>query len=235
MSCIQFADDTILFYADKSLDMIKCCVENDIKIIMDWFRANSLTLNVQKTKYLLFTPKKGKKSLQLELGKCCTKLDVETKFLGVILDDKLSWTSQVKNILVKMKRNPGLLSRGHSFLSKHGLKNVYYAHIFSHMSYCISVLGSMISSDLLTKLRTQQNHCIRILDTQLSVAELYKKYKILNIDNVIDLQLCKLGSKLNNNILPVNLLTSLKGNARGKTLEKNTTITQETKKNSTCQ
>ena len=62
MSCIQFADNTTLFYADKSLDVIKCCVENDLEIIMDWFRANSLTLNVQKTKYLLFSPKKGKKT-----------------------------------------------------------------------------------------------------------------------------------------------------------------------------
>ena len=130
-----------------------------------------------------------------------------------------------------MKRNLGLLSRGHSLLSKHGLKNVYYGHFFSHMSYCISIWGSMISSDLLSKLRTQQNHCIRILDTRLSVTELYKKYKILNIDNVIDLELCKLEFKLNNDILPVNLLTSLKGDARGKTLEKNTIITQETKKN----
>ena len=59
---------------------------------------------------------------------CCIKLDTETKFLGVILDDKLTWNSQVKNVLVKMKWNLGLLSRGHSLLSKHGLKNVYYAH-----------------------------------------------------------------------------------------------------------
>ena len=136
MSCIQFADDTTLFYADKILDVIKC-VENDIEIIMDWFRANSLTLNVQKTKYLLFTPKKGKKTLELNIGKCCIKPDAETKFLGVIHTDKLSWNSQVKNVLVKMKRNLGLLSRGRSLLSKHGLKNMYYAHIFSHMSYCI--------------------------------------------------------------------------------------------------
>ena len=62
-----------------------------LKIIIDWFRANSLTLNIQKTKYLLFSPKKGKiKNLQLNIGKCCIKPDTETKFLGVILDDKLS-------------------------------------------------------------------------------------------------------------------------------------------------
>ena len=76
----------------------------------------------------------------------------------------------------------------------------------------------MISSELLCKLHTQQNHCIHILDTRLSLTDL--KYKILNIDNVIDLELCKLGFKLNNDMLPVNLLTSLKGDARGKTLEK---------------
>ena len=167
MSCIQFADDTTLFYADKSLDVIKCCVENDLKVIMDWFRANSLTLNVQKTKYLLFSPKKGKKTLHLNIEKCCIKPDLETKFLGVILDDKLSWNSQTKTLLVKMKRNLGLLSRGRNLLSKQGLKNVYYAHIYSHMSYCISIWGSMISSELLYKLRTQQNQCISMLDIRL--------------------------------------------------------------------
>ena len=156
MSCIQFADDTTLFYVDKSLDVIKCCVENYLEIIMDWFRANSLTLNVQKTKYLLFSPKKGKENLHLNIGKCCIKPDTETKFLGVILNDKLSWNSQVKNLLVKMKQNLGPLSRGRNLLSKQDLKNVYYAHIFSHMSYCISISGSMISSELLCKLRTQQ-------------------------------------------------------------------------------
>ena len=119
-----------------------------------------------------------------------------------------------------MKWNLGLLSRGHNLLSKQGLKNVYYSHIFSHLSYCISIWGSMISSELLCKLHTQQNHCIRILDTRLSLTNLYRKYKILSIDNVIDLELCKLGFKLNNDMLPVNLLASLKGDARGKTLKK---------------
>ena len=142
------------------------------------------------------------------------------KFLGVILDDKLLWTSHVKNVQMKMKRNLGLMKRGRSLLSKNGLKNVYYGHIFSHMSYCISIWGSMISSDLLSKLRIQQNHCIRMLDTRLSLTKLYAKYKILNIDNVIDLELCKLGFKLHNVMLPVNLLASLKVDARGKTLEK---------------
>ena len=220
MSCIQFADDTTLFYAEKNLDVLKCCVEHDTKIIMDWFRANSLTLNVQKTKYLLFRPNKSKKTVNLNIEACCIKPDTETKFLGVILDDALSWTSHVKNVQIKMKRNLGLLKRSRNLLSKHGLKNVYYAHIFSHMSYCISIWGSMINANLLSRLRIQQNHCIRLLDTRLSLSELYNRYKILTIDNVIDLELCKLGYKLQKEMLPVNLTAALKVDAKGKSLEK---------------
>ena len=125
-----------------------------------------------------------------------------------------------KNVLIKMKQNLGLLRMSRRLLSKNGLKNVYYAHIFSHMSYCISIWGSMINSDLLSKLHIQQNHCIRMLNTRLSSTELYSKYKILNINNVIDLELCKLGFKLKNDMLPVNFLASLKVDARGNSLEK---------------
>ena len=165
---------------------------------------------------------KAKKNVNLNIGTCCIKPDTEMKFLGVILDDLLSWSPHVKNVQTKIKRNLGLLKRGRSLLSKHGLKNVYYAHIFSHVSHCISIWGSMISANLLSKLRTQQNQCIRLLDTMLPLTELYTKYKILTIDNVIDLELCKLGFKLHNEMLPVNLTASLKVDARGKSLEKKT-------------
>ena len=221
LSCIQFTDDTTLYYADKNLNVIKCCVENDLQILMDWFRANSLTLNVQKTKYLLFRPNNTKKRvLELKISNCNLKPDCETKFLGVILDDKLDWSSHVKNVLTKMKRNLGLLNRGKYLLSKHGLKTVYYVHIYSHMSYCISVWGSMASTELIHKLRTQLNKCIRTLDPIVQLSSAYKKYDILTIDKVIDLELCKIDYKIKTRKLPVNLLTSLKGDATGKTLEK---------------
>ena len=109
LSCIQFADDTTLYYADKSLDVLKCCIEHDLKIIMDWFRANSLTLNIEKTKYLLFAPTNKKQTINLMIDNCIIKPSNHTKFLGVILDDKLEWTHHVKNILTKMKQNSSLM------------------------------------------------------------------------------------------------------------------------------
>ena len=109
LSCIQFADDTTLYYADKNPDVLKCCVEHDLNIILDWFRANSLTLNVQKTNFLFFAPDKRKHTLYLNVDKVTICPSSNTKFLGVILDDKLEWTEHVKSILTKMKRNYNLM------------------------------------------------------------------------------------------------------------------------------
>ena len=160
LSCIQFADDTTLFYADRNLDVLKCCVEHDLKIILDWFRANSLTLNVQKTNYLLFAPYKRRYAVYLNIDNVIIKPSNNTKFLGVIVDDNLEWTQRVKNVLTKMKRNCNLMRLGKNLLSKHGLKTVYYAHVYSHLSYCILIWGSMINASQLAMLKSQQDKCM---------------------------------------------------------------------------
>ena len=153
LSCIQFADNTTLYYTNRNLNVLKCCIEQDVAIIMDWFRVNSLTLNVQKTKLLLFTPKPTKQiQFEIEMENCKLTPDKETKFLGVILNNDLSWTVHLTNVIAKMKRNFDLLCRGKNLLTNHGLKMLYYAQIFSHMTYCIVVWGSMASEQLLLKI-----------------------------------------------------------------------------------
>ena len=82
LSCIQFADDTTLYYTDRNLDLLKCCVENDLKVIMDWFKVNSLTLNVQKTNYLLFASNHKKRTVHLTIDNFTIKPSSYTKFLG---------------------------------------------------------------------------------------------------------------------------------------------------------
>ena len=109
LSCIQFADDTTLYYADKNLDVLKCCVEHDLNIILDWFRANSLTLNVQKTNYLLFALDTRKHAVYLNVDNVTIQPSSKTKFLGVIVDDRLEWSQHVKNVLTKMKGNCNLM------------------------------------------------------------------------------------------------------------------------------
>ena len=220
LSCIQFADDTTLYYADKNLDVLKCCVEYDLNIILDWFRANSLTLNVQKTNYLLFAPDKKRHAVYLNVDNILIQPSNAIKFLGIVVDDKLEWTQHVKNVLTKMKRNYNLMRLGKNLLSTHGLKSVYYAHVYSHLSYCISIWGSMISANQLEKLKSQQDRCMQLIDNRLPADQAYAKYKVLKIKQVIDLELCKMGFKIHSGDLPKNLLDNIRSDAKGDSLRK---------------
>ena len=195
-------------------------MEHDLNIILDWFRANSLTLNVQKTNFLLFAPDKRKHAVYLNVDNVTIQPSSKTKFLGIIVDDKLEWTEHVKNILTKMKCNYNLMRLGTNLLSKHGLKSVYYAHVYSHLSYCISIWGSMTSARQISKLKSQQDKCMRLIDGRLAVNQVYVKYKKIKLEQVIDLELCKMGFKLQSSELPVNLLDTFKSNSKGDSLKK---------------
>ena len=56
-SCILFADDTTIYHSHKNLRHLKWIIEKHLKQLMDWFKANKLTLNLNKTECMLFSPK----------------------------------------------------------------------------------------------------------------------------------------------------------------------------------
>ena len=112
------------------------------------------------------------------------------------------------------------MCRGKNLLPPHNLKLIYYGHIYSHMSYCISIWGSMASDELLSKIRIEQNKCVKLLNRTDPLNIIYKNHRILKLDDVIDLELKKFGYKLYHNLLPTNLLHELKTDSNGCTLEK---------------
>ena len=144
------------------------------------------------------------------------------KFLGVILDNKLTWKEHVEQLKVKLKRSLGMIHRGKKLLNCHGLKMLYYAQFYSHLNYCIVIWGSMTTSENKQKLKTMQNNCVKLLDLSKCLDEIYRKHKILKLDELVNLEQKKLGYKLNNDLLPLNLAKVLLTDCIGKTLKKTT-------------
>ena len=231
-SCIQFADDTTLYFTHKNLRVLQACTDHDLSILTDWFKANSLTLNVGKTNVLLFDyQKKQKTSLEIHIGGTMVKSVKTTKFLGVILDNKLSWIDHYEQLKCKIHRNYALLCRSKNLLNTQGMKMLYYAQIYSHLSYCIVLWGIMLSVSLKKKLQTLQNKCVKLININKSSDYSYKKHHILKLDHVIDLEQKKLGYKLNHGELPVNLEKLILTDSLGATLKKHhgKTVTEPTK------
>ena len=89
-SCLLFADDTSLYYSHNNIRYLKWSIEQDINRIMDWFKANKLTLNINKTECIYFNNKNSPDTFEINIGETVNKSTKSAKILGIWLDNKLS-------------------------------------------------------------------------------------------------------------------------------------------------
>ena len=136
---VQFADDTMILFGHRNDNYLKYCVERELETLSDWFRANKLTLNVDKSVFLMFN-RKGYRSInQLKLGDSLINRVSSTKFLGTWVDDQLNWKTHMSRLLSKLKCCLGMLQRSSDLLSPKAKKLLYYGQVHSHLCYGLGV------------------------------------------------------------------------------------------------
>ena len=209
--CILFADDTTIYMSHKNEKFLNWCIEEDIKIVSDWFKANLLTLNLDKTVYMTFRPKKFtgiKKFLgsNIQIDGISIPEVKETKFLGIWIDNSLNWNSHLCKLFVKLKRNVNLLRVSKHTLNIHAKKSLYYAQIYSHLSYGLIVWGNMISQCSLTKLQRIQNKCFKLIFGCEATVDNYHSFKLLRLSDMIKIANLKHGHKVQYSHLPERIL-----------------------------
>ena len=113
---ILFADDTNHFCTGPNLHDIVCQINQEIKIIYSWVKANKLSLNIDKTKFMLFTPKRFSRAMDVLLinGKRIMEVS-ETKFLGVIIDNKLNWKPHIRYVCTKVAKGIGIILKARKY------------------------------------------------------------------------------------------------------------------------
>ena len=204
--CVQFADDTTLLFKHKNVRYLQFCIESELKRIQDWLYANKLTLNVSKCSYLLFSANNKHGSISN-----ITLNDIEipkvrfAKLLGTWIDDKLTWDTHVKKLMVKLRCGIGMLQRSHNLLSVKAKKLLYYGQIHSNLCYCLSIWGTMIRRKLTTDIARLQRKAVKLIDNTITIDKAFQKHRILPFEQLIKLEQCKLGFKLCKNLLPTNL------------------------------
>ena len=187
----MFADDTNLFFEHTDLRILFSMVNDELKKIYEWFNANKLSLNADKTKYSLFHKPSKTDDLPLLLPKVLINdKEVERvgsiKFLGVLLDEHLSWKEHIRYTENKIAKNIGLLYRAKPFLGKHSLLTLYYSYIHTYLNYA-NLSWASTNRINLKKLLSQQKHAIRIANNKTHfehTKELSNSQKILNIYKV---------------------------------------------------
>ena len=206
LDCIQFADDTTLYITHHSLPYIRFCLEHDLNILQDWFLANKLTLNVGKSVCILFGKHRNEK-LNIKLGTESIPQVSNTKFLGLWIDQTLSWNEHISKLILKLKSKLTLLQTGKHFLSTHALRILYFAQIHSNLTYGIGIWGSLMKQEHLRKLQKTQDLCIDIIGRGSGPREnMYSLHQILTVAKQIDFELCKVWHKKTLGLTPPKLL-----------------------------
>ena len=80
---------------------------HDMELLLDWFRANLLSLNMDKTKLIKFWPETT--PFKLHIGNTILQTSKTVKFLGITIDDHLTWSSHTYNTLDKLRANRRLI------------------------------------------------------------------------------------------------------------------------------
>ena len=130
---ILFADDTTIFNSHSSLKYLQFTLEYDLCALVNWFKANKLSLNLSKTVSMHFWNNNNPLKLVIDNYDILSVSD--TKFLGAYIDKQLTWNTQVQYTLDKLRNNKRLMSLSKHVLDKHCLRNIYFAHIHSHLNY----------------------------------------------------------------------------------------------------
>ena len=131
-----FADDSNSFYAHKSLLELKTTVNNELQEVFSWLCANKLSLNVEKSNYVVFhSPHKLLNySINLKIKNQTLMHKNSFKYLGIMIDSH-NWKSKVKYNSRKIKRNIGILSKIRRYVSLKTLTNLYYSLIYPFFKF----------------------------------------------------------------------------------------------------
>ena len=87
-----FADDSNLFYAHKSLQFLEMHLNEQLCKVGQWLRVNKLSLNVDKSNFVVFHPpqKKVCYSINLLINDNIIRHENSIKYLGIIIDSNLN-------------------------------------------------------------------------------------------------------------------------------------------------
>ena len=137
---VTFADDTNLFLFHKKIDTLFAIMNVELENVSTWFKSNKLSLNVDKTKWFLFHPLSKRQFLpqtlpNLLIENIHIKREHVAKFLGVFIDENLSWKQHIEILSSKISKSIGILYKSRDVLSKQCLNQLYFSFIHSYVNY----------------------------------------------------------------------------------------------------
>ena len=138
---VHYADDTTALFCHENLTSLYEMMNTQLNNIDNWLRANRLSINISKTKYMIFSSRQSESQSVVVMRNLKIKRVEVAKFLGTLVDCKLSFKPQIDVICSKLSKASGVMYRLRGMVPRNVLLKVYYAIFFPHLCYAITVWG----------------------------------------------------------------------------------------------
>ena len=180
---ILFADDTYLTLSDESLTNLENRANKQFTNIDIWFLSSELKLAINQS---------------------IIKRATSVKYLGVYLDEKLTWSNHLQQLSLQLAKTSGVFYRLREYVTKKTLCMLYYSQVNIRVQYAISVWETACKSRL-QEISVRLNNIVRTITWNnkfAHVTKLYKELKFLKLNKIYQLELAKFMHQLNYNRLP---------------------------------
>ena len=188
LNLILFADDTSLFSSDKDLKSLVEKNNRELSKLSTWFKTNKLSLNVKKTKCIIFCARnKPLNQYRNNLNIIIDGQEIEQvasiNFLGVQIDEHLDWKVHIDKVSMKMAKSIGLINKIKSYVSVSTRRTLYCSLVLPYIQYC-NIVWANCYHTYLDRILKLQKRAVRIIagaGFRDHTKPLFSLFKLLNV------------------------------------------------------
>ena len=183
-----FADDTTLQASGKTIEEVESKINNELSVLSDWFETNQLTLHPNKTRYILFNSKGKELNLTLKgvkLKQIAESSDEPSfKFLGIHIDERLSWKHHCEFLHKKLIKVFYSLNRVKKVFPLKLKVQLFHSLFNSHIMYGIQIWGASPHANMVEKIQKRMIRSLLSRDSFVHTEPIRKKYEILTLTDL---------------------------------------------------
>ena len=181
-------------------------VTNELNRLKDWFAVNKLSLNISKTNYMMFSNRKYVDDITIQICNVNISRVHVTKFLVVLIDDRLTWKEHIELVKTKVSKGVFLLNRAKHVLKTDAMLTLYNSIVLPYMNYCCELWGSTYKSRL-HGIVMLQKRAIRIIhgaQYRDHTSKLFQKSSVIKFADLVTLNVTMVMYKAFHEIVPQN-------------------------------
>ena len=186
--CVMYADDTTLLASSSDPVTLQTELKRNLDMIANWFKSNQLTLNIYKTKLMIFGTRQAlseSKNISLTYDNDNIEVVDKFKYLSIVFDPHLSWNEHVKYMSCNVSKRIGVIRRVKYYLPSNTVNLLAKALVFPHFDYC-SPVWSNSTLNYQHSLQILHNKLARVLlnaDIRTPIDNMMKELNLVTLDD----------------------------------------------------